>query len=37
MARVNRLVFGTALAVANLNHRLVVDKPKPNPKAPCVQ
>jgi hypothetical protein len=23
--------------VANLDHRLVVDKPKPDPEAPCQQ
>jgi hypothetical protein len=23
--------------VANLDHRLVVDKPKPDPNAPCQQ
>ena len=36
MARVNRLVFGTALAVANARHRLVVDKPKPNRWLPGI-
>ena len=37
MARVNRLVFATALRVANLDHRVVVDKPKPDPKGHCTQ
>jgi hypothetical protein len=37
MARVARLVYDVALGVANLDHRLVVDKPKPDPKAPCHQ
>jgi hypothetical protein len=37
MARVVGLVEASALAVANLDHRVVVDKPKPNPNAPCKQ
>jgi hypothetical protein len=37
MARVATLVRDVALGVANLDHRLVVDKPKPDPKAPCHQ
>jgi hypothetical protein len=37
MAQVSRLVFESALAVANLDHRVVVDKPKPDPKGACVQ
>ena len=37
MARVDHLVFDVALAVANLEHRPLVDHPKPDPKAPCKQ
>ena len=37
MARVAGFVRDVALGVANLDHRLVVDKPKPDPKAPCHQ
>ena len=37
LARVSRLMFETAEAVANLDHRLVVDKPKPDPNAQCRQ
>jgi len=37
MAQVARLVFESALRIANLDHRLVVDKPKPDPKGTCVQ
>jgi hypothetical protein len=37
LARVSQLVFNTANRVANLNHRLVVDKPKPDPNADCRQ
>ena len=37
MAQVARLVFESALRIANLDHRLVVDKPKPDPKGNCVQ
>jgi hypothetical protein len=37
LARVTQLVFNTARSVANLDHRLVVDKPKPDPKGNCVQ
>ncbi len=31
------LVMESAIAVANLDHRLVVDKPKPDPRGNCVQ
>ena len=31
MARIDKLIFDIAVAAANLNHRLVVDHPKPNP------
>ncbi len=37
LARVAQLMHDLALNVANLDHRVVVDKPKPNPKAPCQQ
>jgi len=37
MAQVGRLVFETALRVGNLDHRVVVDQPKPDPKGTCVQ
>jgi hypothetical protein len=37
MADVARLVRDVALAVANLDHRVVVDKPRPDPKGSCVQ
>ena len=31
------LVMESAIAVGNLDHRLVVDKPKPDPRGSCVQ
>jgi hypothetical protein len=34
---VARLVHDVALRIANLDHRVVVDKTKPNPKAQCAQ
>ncbi|MEP6620731.1 MAG: M28 family peptidase [bacterium] len=37
MADVSRLVFQTALKVGNLDHRVVVDGTKPDPKGRCVQ
>jgi hypothetical protein len=37
MAQVATLVRDAAVAVANLDHRIAVDKPKPDPKARCVQ
>jgi hypothetical protein len=37
MAQVATLVHDAAVRVANLDHRVVVDKPKPDPKARCVQ
>jgi Peptidase family M28 len=37
MARVDRLVADVALRVANLDHRVVVDKPKPDPFGGCRQ
>ncbi len=35
MAKVDSLIFDVAVAVANLDHRVVVDHPKPNP-APAM-
>jgi Zn-dependent M28 family amino/carboxypeptidase len=37
MARVARLVEDVAVHVANLDHRLVVDHPRPDPKGVCQQ
>lgn len=37
MARVARLVADVALRVANLDHRVVVDHPKPDPTGTCRQ
>ena len=37
MARVARLVEDVAMHVANLDHRPVVDQPRPDPKATCQQ
>ena len=37
LARVSNLVLNVAKTVANLDHRVVVDKPKPNPRGNCVQ
>ena len=37
MARVAQLIHDVAARVADLDHRLVVDKPKPDPAAPCRQ
>ena len=37
MAQVATLVRDAAIKVADLNHRVVVDKPKPDPKGRCVQ
>lgn len=34
---VSRLVYAIAETIANLDHRVVVDKPKPDPNAPCRQ
>jgi hypothetical protein len=36
-ARIVQLVHDIAIELANLDHDVVVDKPKPNPSAPCVQ
>jgi hypothetical protein len=37
MMRVDQLVADIALRVANLDHRIVVDKEKPDPKGSCQQ
>jgi hypothetical protein len=37
MARAATLVYAVALGVANLDHRVLVDQPKPDPTAPCRQ
>ncbi len=37
MARIDKLVADVALHVANLDHRVVVDKPKPDPNGQCRQ
>jgi Zn-dependent M28 family amino/carboxypeptidase len=36
-ARVTRFLADLADRLANLDHRIVVDKPKPDPEAPCHQ
>ncbi len=37
MARIDTFIANVALVVANDDHRMVVDQPKPDPKAPCKQ
>jgi hypothetical protein len=37
LAHVTQFVYDIATTVANLDHRVVVDKPKPDPKGNCVQ
>ena len=37
MAQVATLVHDSVLRIANLDHRVVVDKPKPDPKGACKQ
>ncbi|MGE5803761.1 MAG: M28 family peptidase [Gemmatimonadota bacterium] len=37
LANVSQFVYDIAVAVANLDHPVVVDKPKPNPRGNCVQ
>ena len=37
MAQISTFVYRAATEVANLNHRVVVDKPKPDPRAQCRQ
>jgi hypothetical protein len=34
---VTRLIAGVATALADLDHRIVVDKPKPDPEGVCKQ
>jgi hypothetical protein len=37
LAHVSQFVYDVATTVANLDHRVVVDKPKPDPHGNCVQ
>jgi Zn-dependent M28 family amino/carboxypeptidase len=37
LANVSQLVYDVAVSVANLDHRVVVDKAKPDPRGDCVQ
>jgi hypothetical protein len=37
MARVDNFIAALGLRVANLDHRIVVDHPKPDPTAACRQ
>jgi hypothetical protein len=37
MEQVGKLVYGIAERVGNLDHRVAVDKPKPNPRGGCQQ
>ena len=37
LARVARLTHDAALRIANLDHRPLLDRPKQDPKTPCVQ
>ncbi|HEU5040084.1 MAG TPA: M28 family peptidase [Gemmatimonadales bacterium] len=37
LSRVTRFIAGVAMAVGDMEHRPVVDKPKPDPMAPCKQ
>ena len=37
MAEIARYVKDAAMTIANLDHRIVVDKPRPDPKGRCVQ
>ena len=37
LAHVSQFVYDVAATVANLDHRVVVDKPKPDPRGNCVQ
>ena len=37
MARVTRLIADVAMALADLDHRIVVDQPKPDPEGVCKQ
>jgi hypothetical protein len=37
MEQVGKLVYGIAERIGNLDHRVVVDKPKPDPRGGCQQ
>jgi hypothetical protein len=37
MTNIAKFVYDAAMRIGNLDHRLVVDKPKPDPKGTCVQ
>jgi len=37
MTVIAQFVYESALTIANLDHRLKVDKPKPDPKGSCIQ
>jgi CO dehydrogenase/acetyl-CoA synthase alpha subunit len=37
LAQVSRFIEDLTRTVANLDHRVALDKPKPDPTAPCVQ
>ena len=37
LARVSALIRDVAMAVSNLDHRLVLSAPKPDPEGECVQ
>ena len=37
MARIAQFVTDAVITIGNLNHRIVVDQPKPNPKGVCQQ
>jgi hypothetical protein len=37
LSLVSRFVRALATRVANLDHRLVIDKPKPDPRGQCRQ
>ena len=37
LAQVANFVHAVAVEIANLGHRIVVDKPKPDPNGRCVQ
>ena len=37
MAVIGQFVYDAAMTIANLDHRLKVDRPKPDPKGNCVQ
>lgn len=37
MEQIGKLIYALADRVGNLDHRVVVDKPKPNPQGNCQQ